>query len=743
MNDIVIKTVTAVCLGLLCFQVIVWLAELLFKGREKRILFLNSFKKGRFATIYLTAMPLYVIGHMYDGQSFGRAFFGSIAKIVELVVLKYDFDHIESLMENDRFYRATIYVCFIIAIINTAFVAVSILSRRIWSFFHRVEIELSPKDRLFIFGNNPQSINVYKSDSKRSKVIIDKIADEDIERFYFDKISCLAGVSDEKATEIIFKKGRMADFISKIYAIIKKDAEEQKNTVIINTDSDERNILLCRNMIERISAQSEEEKERLFRTLGIFVFGDLKYEAIYEDVEAEGCGCVSFVNKYKKIASDFIESYPLAYFMTEKQVDYKTSLIRKGVDINFFMLCFGNVGRQIFLTSVANNQFLTEGENGPELKKVRYHIFDKEAAQNNKNLNHNYYRYRNELPGYNPEEYLPLPSLPAEEHYYHFDINDEKLYSELEKCVQGGEDANFVLVSFGNDLENIDMAQKLVAKRREWGKNFVIFVRTQKRTREQLALEAEGCLFIGDESEVVYNIDKILSDKIRRIAIMRNEDYDLEYAMDGKKPEEITDEFIEEVRYRSFRKWHINMHRIERESNIFAALSMRAKLNLMGLDYCEADGNDEDALTYEQYLELYAGDDIPDDKGGLTVSGRKIIRYGIDFRESRRKNMAVLEHYRWNSYYISKGFVPASIKQIKEELIEKNGRLVNSNGKNYSLRRHGNLTTFEGLERFRKIVAEREGAGEEAKDVIKYDYQILDDIYYFLTAGGYKIIKKK
>ena len=44
--------------------------------------------------------------------------------------------------------------------------------------------------------------------------------------------------------------------------------------------------------------------------------------------------------------------------MSEKQIDYSTSLIKKDVDINVIMLGFGRSGQQILLTSVANNQFL-------------------------------------------------------------------------------------------------------------------------------------------------------------------------------------------------------------------------------------------------------------------------------------------------------------------------------------------------------------------------------------------------
>jgi hypothetical protein len=65
-----------------------------------------------------------------------------------------------------------------------------------------------------------------------------------------------------------------------------------------------------------------------------------------------------------------------------------------------------------------------------------------------------------------------------------------------------------------------------------------------------------------------------------------------------------------------------------------------------------------------------------------------------------------------------------------------------TNGKNYELRRHGNLTTFEGLVEFRQMLAKRDGKREEEKDVIKYDYQLLDDAHWLLDAVGCKIVKR-
>ena len=49
--------------------------------------------------------------------------------------------------------------------------------------------------------------------------------------------------------------------------------------------------------------------------------------------------------------------------------------------------------------------------------------------------------------------------------------------------------------------------------------------------------------------------------------------------------------------------------------------------------------------------------------------------------------------------------------------------------------------TFEGLVEYRKIVAARDKTDEIKKDVIKYDYQLLDDAYWLLETNGYKIVK--
>ena len=521
---------------------------------------------------------------------------------------------------------------------------------------------------------------------------------------------------------------------------------DRDSIFVINTGDDMKNIVLCRKVIDIISASDKAEKENMFLKVKVFCFGDPVYRAIYEDIVSDGLGCIHYVNKYQKIAMDFIDRYPLTLFMNGEQIDYESSLVKNDVNINLALIGFGRTNQEIFLTSVANNQFLCEKDGKIQLKKVNYHIFDKERAENNKNLNHSYYRYKSELADMKAEDYLPLPSLPAEEIFYRTDINDREFYTQLRAVVtKSKKDANFVIISFGDDLENIDLAQKLVEKRREWDiENLVIFVRVRKWHKEQTLLEQSGCFFIGNENDTVCDIERIIGDKIYRMAKLRNEVYDLEYDITHNPGIVIDEEYIKNNSDYANRKWYLTKSQMERDSSLYGCLSLRSKLNLMGLDYCAEDENNIPALTEDEYLKIYAKGDMPKtDKNAPKIKGKKIVQYNLDFAPSRRKTMAIHEHQRWNSFMISKGMIPSTRRQIAEEkIILDGGKEKFTNGKNYYVRRHGNITTFEGLVEFRRIVALRDKIKEEETDVIKYDYQILDDAHWLLSSCGFKIIKK-
>ena len=566
-------------------------------------------------------------------------------------------------------------------------------------------------ETVYLFGDNEDNRKIYDGRGKRKGVLI--------------------GERDWNALD------------KQIESIVKKAKSfTQRNIVVVNTKDESLNVAVCKGFAERIKGASAEEKEGFFHSLRISVVGDFISQKAYGEFIADASGCITYVDKYQQIAMDFIERYPLARFMDERHIDYQTSLVREGVEINVFMLGFGKTNRQIFLTSVANNQFLCEGENEPVLKQVNYYIFDKDNVKESGLFDLSYYNYADSVDSYDPAEYLPLPALPANEQYCQLPVEDERVFEKMQALLGNEKDVNFAIIACGTDGENIALAKKLLEKQKAWkAESLVLFVKSRVMRKEASGITAENCFFIGNEEDCVFNIEEILGDRIYRMSQLRNAIYDLEYEITCGNVN-VTEEYVQKNRENAMKSWFTSKSQLERDSSTYGCLSLRSKLNLMGLDYCAKEENDLPALTEAEYLAWYAQEDMPDfSTYNLKADGKPIVCYTLNFPDSRRKNMAIHEHQRWNSFMLSKGMTPASKKQILEEKVERNGKLRYTNGKNYAEHRHGNLTTFEGLIEFRQMVAARDGCAEAEKDVIKYDYQLLDDAYWLLDKSGCKIVK--
>ena len=729
----VYNLVTALCLIAMVVTVFTVVVSLCLKKGSERIEYIRSFKKGKAFIIYFIAIPLYWIGHCYavyliehsyTGKGILISFFNAVNKIVNLVVLKYDASSISGLMDANGFYNFTVFVCFFFIGLNALMFTLSVFGQHIWELIQAIKIKHCEKERVIIFGHNEKNIAIYKSDDKRVKVLCDKLTPDECLKLYTNRIYHKSVRSVGNAVNEFLKR-----FLK----------EEHDYILIINTLNDQKNIEYCRAIAEFIE-DNKENLEKFFDKLKVFVFGDPLYESIYENLVKDSFGCLTYLNKYQAIAMDFIDKYPLTKFMTSEHIDYESGLIKDGVDINVIMVGFGKTNQQIFKTSVANNQFLQKGDGDPVLKKVHYHLFDRVNSEDDKNLNHCYFRYRNEFLPQMEGEYLPLPEEPAMETFYTMDVNDCDFYRTIKGVVNSNKKGiNYLIIAFGTDLENIDLTHKLTTKRQEWGiENLYIFTKVRKGYKDDSVFEKKNCFMIANEAETVYDIEKIVGDKIYNMAKLRNEIYDLEYLVTNVDGFVLSKESIEQNSEDANKNWYIKKSQQQRESSIYACLSIRLKLNLMGYDYCEL-SDEREAVSNEEYLSCYAKNDpLNIEHYNQKIKGKDVVYYSLDYKNSLRKNFAIHEHFRWNSFMLSEGTVPASIDQILNEIID--GKY--SNGRNYEVRRHGNLTTFDGLVDFRQMIAKRDGKSEEEKDVIKYDYQLMDDVHWLLNSVGYKIVKR-
>ncbi len=691
-------------------------------NRAERIAFIKNFKKGKCVIIYLITVPMFFMSSYYNGMGVADSIFNSIAKSLYLVVLRFELG-MQLCAENLAF-CICVYLSYTLVTLNALMITFSLINQSLWNWFSLNSMRKGKGSRCIILGYNDNSRYIYKSCNVQ-KLIAGTLTKAEQDKMFEANIhykSC-AKIGKLEA----WLKRELEIFLKKL------DGGKEKVNIIINEKDDKTNLDLCSRLIEIINGF----KADAVNYIDIYVFGSCEYEDLYAKYEEKSKGCLHYVNEYRQIAVDFIDNYPLTGLMTEEQIDYDASLVKSNAEINVAMIGFGRTNRQIFLSMAANNQFLTSSANGKiEEKQVRYFLFDKKHSVDSATVNQDYYRYKHYF--FNDDgsvkaegEYLPLPALPTIDEYLPIDTDDISFFDALETTLCKNANAvTAVVVSLGEDYLSICVANKVVAFLKEKGmKNYRVFVRVHDKGNGEAAglfTDTTLCRSFGSKESVVYDYGHIILEKFTEMAIMRNYDYDAAKDDKNGKTEE---EFVRESRL----KWFVEKTVTQKESNVYACLSLRYKLNLMGLDYCRADENEEE-VGYDEYLKIYAGDEkIIGEDGKIEIDDSE------KNSRSRRRILAETEHFRWNAFMIMKGFVPATVEEIKTAKDE-NGEYTD--GKDFELRHHGNLTTYAGLEKFGEIIAERDGKTTAEADVKKYDYQLLDDAWLLLKNNGYKIYKR-
>jgi len=703
---------SAILLAVLAAILAVTLVRIFAKKRADRLKFIRGFKKGKCAIIYLVAIPLYWMGLVYGGTAIAQGLFGSITRSIALVVLNFEMGALVQLMADCIPFAVAVYVTFALVACNTLLFSLSVLHQQLWQANNLRRWRRAKGEKLLIVGLNDQSLWLYESERNRTKIITGSVSKEQATSLFFRDVNFLA----------------TRDPLREVMRLLDEAALDRRSigTVVLNLKDDAASIDACKAICARLGelATAVQEDERidyvtdLFSRINVYVFGAPAYESLYCKYEESSFGCLHYVNKYKQIALSTADRYPLSAFLPAAAILPDTTLAPDtALDVSF--VGFGKTNRQIFLTSVANNQFLTKDKSGNlVLLPVRYHAYDKDGA-NSIQLNHTYLRYEHEVVGkVNEKDYLPLPSVPAVFDPQTCDVNDPAFYESFRKTCTSA-DVHLAVIACGSDLENVELAEKLLGKAREWGaKNFFVFVKVRSGKTSYPIFAQQNCLMLAPERTEVYDIEQLVADRLISMSKERNRIYALHSPKNAGKSRD-------EVRKLADYKWHVTMSQQERESNVYALLNLRTKLHLLGLDYTEGKA----ALTDDDYFARYASGKRHE--GGKLVGMTEQDMTALD--HSTRCALATQEHFRWNAYMLCRGTVPATRAQILTER-KKGGAFTN--GKSYALRRHGNLTTMEGLLAFRKLVAERDGIREEDADVIRYDYEMMDEAPWMLGEQG-------
>ncbi|MBO5773404.1 MAG: hypothetical protein J6R44_01085, partial [Clostridia bacterium] len=113
--------------GLICYKFAVL-------DRKGRLAFIKGFKKGKFALIYLSAIGLFFLGSYYDGTPFWGTILTAIKNSVDVVVLKYNYGAVASLMQDNVLYRVTTDLCFVLVALNAVLFTLALAGQKVYNY---------------------------------------------------------------------------------------------------------------------------------------------------------------------------------------------------------------------------------------------------------------------------------------------------------------------------------------------------------------------------------------------------------------------------------------------------------------------------------------------------------------------------------------------------------------------------------------------------------------------------------
>ena len=407
------------------------------------------------------------------------------------------------------------------------------------------------------------------------------------------------------------------------------------------------------------------------------------------------------------LARTFIEENPVTKYLPKECI--ADAAIKKDTEINVFILGFGKLGQEQYRQSVLNNQLVTFDSEYTVLP-INYYLCDTNMDAAEWNIS----GIAEALGERNSEEYFALPDLP-----FKTDILDKapacrEVLNTIKKRVQKGSGYTMVVICTEDDSCNIEIGAKL--KTMLYGlENYHLFVRSEATyTQDDAATTYFG------KSDNVFNHDVIVNDSLSVMARKLNEVYTAQYA--GAEERNRPD-FAEYIQKKSQKDWN-NFDYFTLYSNIYSAMSLRIKLNLLGLDYIK-DGNGANTARI-----------------GERYGHKGEYAYSEYFTPSVRNALIAQEHARWNAYHLLSEYLPLEKNGITVKADD--GKKVRFNVKNTAAKKHACLTTYNGLNDLSSYLAENAGNGCTAAD---YDYYIYDEMMItsaeeLLTSLGYSVIEK-
>ncbi|MDE6557584.1 MAG: hypothetical protein K2K39_00595 [Clostridia bacterium] len=451
-------------------------------------------------------------------------------------------------------------------------------------------------------------------------------------------------------------------------------------------------------------------------------------------------------SKYELMARRFVVDYPITKFIPRAFFNENFTL-KNDKRINVVFVGFGKVNYQLFRMCAMQFQFAQEIKGKLAVKPVNYYIYDNKCAM----LHNEFFsRILYEVDEVFADCDFPKPENICNVNIRPVDINSVEAKKEFKELV--GEDSfTYFIISLDDDLPDASYAQT-VKRLFDNSANYRIFVRAKNDSGEKFNELNDGIVYFGEEKKL-YTHENIVNDDLtelaQRINILYNNISDPpEWLKDLKKKKDISADEKRKILNDNLSKpenkqfmlesWS-ELPYIEQASNLYHALNLPFKLNLLGFDMVKKSGEGACGATEEEFNERYIN------------SGRDkdYEDYAFFFKNEVSNVLAFIEHSRWNALYILYDYKQMKKAEMKVfEDSDGDGKVRKTMPhKDTERKQHACLTTYYGLDELIKYkfetlypTAEFKNDSEavhELSKIYRYDYMDLDRLYGEVTSMGY------
>ena len=476
-------------------------------------------------------------------------------------------------------------------------------------------------------------------------------------------------------------------------------AQGGQDVILVSLLTKDRDVMA---LVEKLNRHYQQHPTSQLKAY--ILYEDKQNLPIYESFSQEKHK-MRFFSYHQLIAQQLILEYPLTSLLPHQFIDTEKATL-DDVTIQYHLLGFGPTNLEIYRHLFVTNQFPPKASKffGKEITNYKKPTIEYNIYRDPTNSLISIPRFTNLLQS--KKDHLPNPPISIATEEILTSFHDGSFVSHFDKQLKKSDPYHVLVIAFDDDVMNLRVLQQVLAYLIEKRLNhYHLFVQMTNRDYVQTSqlFKQKNVIAFGF-GDYGYSLNQITNPIFTKIASQ------IQSTLNPSIP---FDSLVSE----------------EKESLLYEAISLRFKLNLMGLDLAVK----PKGLTEANFMKRYDVDEQssfhrshPRAKNDADLNRYKPVAKKL------RNLLARQEHLRWTANQMTKGYIPMSM----EEMVNTKSYV------DHRVKKDARLTSFEGLFDLHDYLVNNLSFTFSEADMIYPFFHTMDHLYEILKNTPFQVVDK-